>query len=606
MTQRRRFLIVFVLALSAAPTARATTHVWTGGAGDGKWSSATNWMGGAPTSGEGGGTIVQFGTAITSTDDIIGLVVDQIHFAGNSSVVNGGAGVTLGIQGGVVVTNILADGGNANALASTLPVVLSGAVCMVQVASGSAVSLNGNISGNFGLTKTTGTGILTFIGGNIYVGKTIVQDGQLNLNDPFAYSVPGNLDIGDGSGAAGSAVVLIQSGDNIEDTSSVTIAADGRLSLSTTFTETVGSIAGPGSITVGAGATLTTGFNDSSTTFSGVLGGAVANLIKLGAGTWTLSGAAANTFIGTTTVKEGELDLAHTGGTLALNGPLVIGDNFGGAGADVVKLLNNQQILDTTSVSLVDTGRFNLNDHLETIGSLSGTGQVTLGAATGSLTVGGSAATTYAGVISGTGSLTRSGTGALTLTGTNTYSGTATVSAGTLSVSGGALPASITVAGGTFNVGSAAAVGPLTATGGTVAPGGITADRTASSGPLALSAPATYKATLNGTTGTTFTKLSVTGAATLGNATLTVTLGFSPVANDTFSILETTGGITGTFANLPEGGTLTAGSGYVVVHYVPMGMPTSVTLTFFPCAGETVVPTVTAPAAATLTQSVCQ
>src|SRR4029079_4869270 len=103
-------------------------------------------------------------------------------------------------------------------------------------------------------------------------------------------SVPADLDIGDGTGAAGSAVVLIQSGDQIEDTSSVTIASDGRLSLSTTFTETVGSIAGPGSITIGAGATLTTGFNDSSTTFSGVLGGAVASLIKLGAGTWTLTG----------------------------------------------------------------------------------------------------------------------------------------------------------------------------------------------------------------------------------------------------------------------------------------------------------------------------
>jgi len=39
---------------------------------------------------------------------------------------------------------------------------------------------------------------------------------------------------------------------------------------------------------------------------------------------------------------------------------------------------------------------------------------------------------TYAGIISGTGSLTKSGAGALTLTGANTYAGGTTVAAGTL------------------------------------------------------------------------------------------------------------------------------------------------------------------------------
>ena len=131
-------------------------------------------------------------------------------------------------------------------------------------------------------------------------------------------------------------------------------------------------------------------------------------------------------------------------------------------------------------------------------------------------------------------------------------------------------------------------------------------DRTASSGPVTLAAAATYKATLNGTTGTTFTKLSVTGAASLGNAALTVTLGYSPVTADTFSILETTAGVNGAFAGLPDGGTLMAGSGYMVVNYVPMGAPTSATLTFFSCVGETVAPSVTAPAAVTVTQSTCQ
>ena len=45
---------------------------------------------------------------------------------------------------------------------------------------------------------------------------------------------------------------------------------------------------------------------------------------------------------------------------------------------------------------------------------------------------------TLSGVISGTGALTQSGAGTLELTGANTYSGTTTVSAGTLALNGAA------------------------------------------------------------------------------------------------------------------------------------------------------------------------
>ena len=81
----------------------------------------------------------------------------------------------------------------------------------------------------------------------------------------------------------------------------------------------------------------------------------------------------------------------------------------------------------------------------ETIGSLAGGGaaggNVTLGA--GTLTTGTATSTTYAGVISGTGGLTKVGTGVFTLTGNNTYTGTTTVSAGTLEVGSGGTSGSI-------------------------------------------------------------------------------------------------------------------------------------------------------------------
>ena len=62
---------------------------------------------------------------------------------------------------------------------------------------------------------------------------------------------------------------------------------------------------------------------------------------------------------------------------------------------------------------------------------LAGAGNATLGAAT--LTAGGdNSSTTFSGMISGTGALSKSGSGTLTLSGTNNYTGGTTVSAGTL------------------------------------------------------------------------------------------------------------------------------------------------------------------------------
>ena len=189
-------------------------HVWQGGAG-GLWSVPANWNGGVPTNGEATGTIVQFGAGTTSTDNIVGLVVDQVHFTGGGNTISGsGGGVSLGISGNTLFTNIQNDTGT-NTFDISLPMVLSVGFYMGVAITAGQVNLNETISGNTGIELlSTSTGTLqlgTGLGAdasNTYTGGTQVAAGTLllNKNGAAAQAIPDNLMVGDGVGAASSAV----------------------------------------------------------------------------------------------------------------------------------------------------------------------------------------------------------------------------------------------------------------------------------------------------------------------------------------------------------------------------------------------------------------
>ena len=108
----------------------------------------------------------------------------------------------------------------------------------------------------------------------------------------------------------------------------------------------------------------------------------------------------------------------------------------------------------------------------ETIGSLAGTGNTTLNA--NLLTTGGNNGTTvYSGVMSGNGaaSLIKTGTGTMTLSGANTFTGTAVVNNGILSLQGGAAIAdvvAVTVTNpGVLNLVNSETIGSLAGNGNT-------------------------------------------------------------------------------------------------------------------------------------------
>jgi fibronectin-binding autotransporter adhesin len=115
--------------------------------------------------------------------------------------------------------------------------------------------------------------------------------------------------------------------------------------------------------------------------------------------------------------------------------------------AGTLKLSGSGRLPSTTAVTLANTpgAVLDLNSNSQTIGSLTGGGNVggniLLGSAT--LTVGNTSNTNYSGIISGTGAVVKQGSGSLILGGSssNTYSGTTTVNAGSLQLNktGGAV-----------------------------------------------------------------------------------------------------------------------------------------------------------------------
>ena len=362
---------VFALALIGAAPALGATHIWTGGA-NGLWSASGNWNGGVPTTGEPGGTIVQFNANTTSSMNIAGLAVDQIHFAGSDNVISGTTGLT--ISGASLVQNIVSDA-DGNVLAGSLPLTLANAT-VEAVSNSGTLTVHGAIGGAPGLL-TAGSGDVSLSGTapNTYAGATTIISGTLHIGTSSGDVIAGSsLNVGDG--LPPDARLLLENSSDISPQTPVIVNSDGVIDFQNHSDSAK-------SLTVNGGSVLGANL-------------AVSNAVVMHDGTVTLAPSG--------TLTAGSVNM--TGGTISGPGPGVLalgGDLQATSSAAGPATISAPVRLGANPTITVAAG---------TAPELSMTGAIS--------------------EIGGPRSLTKAGTGTLLTDAVNTYSGTTTISQGTL------------------------------------------------------------------------------------------------------------------------------------------------------------------------------
>ncbi|MGI9178563.1 MAG: beta strand repeat-containing protein [Pirellulales bacterium] len=486
-----RLLQVVVLGTGLGTTvANAASQTWTGGGGDGLWSSATNWSGTAPPSPTGDGLLFGGVTAVTSTNNIV-TSATSVAFA-NTGTAGQTAGFTLTGSGftlaGSIITTAATSGTLTDIIATNL--TLSGQRALTTNAN-HYLTLSGTIdqSGGSWAFNKAGTGIATLTGLNTFSGTVNINAGTLVVGSLGSTTQPGAL--GQGAllkiGNAGADGILTHTGTSEATDKQLQIGGGGGTQLGSatinangsggiSFTNAAFNIADTGT----AARTLTLGGTSAVT--NSILGTIIDNtsqgtvgITKTGAGSWLLAGA--NTYSGTTSITAGSLLLgAPSVGSVGSitssplgRGPLVLGGGaIAGSDSATARTILNPVSLTvdstvgsgTNNASITIAAAFTNNGGNSTLtNSLTG-GTLTLAGpvylsnnATGRVfTIGGVGSTSVTGTIAdsaaggGAGTLTKNSSGTLTLAAANTYTGATYLNAGTLVV---ATIGSSSAAGGT-------------------------------------------------------------------------------------------------------------------------------------------------------------
>jgi autotransporter-associated beta strand protein len=280
-------------------------------------------------------TNIQAGTVVVSADGALGsstwgnVVADgaNLSITGGTTLTEGEIGISgTGTSGEGAITSLSGSNTINSAITidndatittqsgSDLTFTGSGSFAVnndMTVAGAGDTTINNQLYGSGSITMD-GTGTLTFDGSanNSVSGGLNVNDGTVVLarNDGVNSAGQGPITVGDGSGAAGSAVLQLGANNQIADwITGIHVDDDGIIDIGD-FTESINTIGGTGTINIDAGGNFTVGVNSGSSTFGGDLTG-TGNFIKTGSGTFTFNN---------DVLFDGSVFL--NGGTLDLNG----------------------------------------------------------------------------------------------------------------------------------------------------------------------------------------------------------------------------------------------------------------------------------------------
>lgn len=456
----------------------------------------------------GTGTFTFNGGALQS--DAAYTVTNNYTFS-NSSTINGSNDLALSGTG-ALTTRVLTISNTAGTVSLTGVLSSTSTAGRISKTGAGTLFLSGNNTFTGGVTVSAGTLIVGHENA-LGTGGLTLSGGALQSNDTYTLSsnvsLTTNSTINGSNNLTLSGAVALTNDTLTVDNSAGTVTLSGVISSTNSSGKIIkagaGTLALTGSNTFTGGIThsggvLLMGHNNSLGTATLTLNGGslrsstditASNSYSLNADT-TIDSTNDFTLSGTGDLNAQKLTINATGAEITLSG--VVGDSSLGGSVSVdagtLTLGNNNtysggtiinggtlkastaNALPTTGAVTVNSGIFNLNANAQTIGDLTGAGNVSVGTST--LTFGSSTtSSSFSGVVSGSGSLVKQGSGIVVLTGNNTFTGTTTINDGVLRVdnriagpitvsSGGILGGSGTVAGAVTNNGI---VNPLNADG---------------------------------------------------------------------------------------------------------------------------------------------
>jgi len=518
-----------------------------------------------------GGTTIGAGTIAVSSDANLGDVSGGLTLGLN----------LLGNPGGTLETTA--------SFSSARAITLNSGGGTIATNSGVTTTLSGVIDGGGHLTKS-GDGILVLTGTNTYGGGTRINGGTL--------AVSSDANLGNAAGTLSFNGGALQTMASFDSARAITINAGGGIFNTDGGVQTrlTGVIDGAGGlIKNGTGLLILTGANSYSggtivnsgtlqlgeVGVAGAIRGAVMNngatLNFINVNTSGLTGVVTNS--GNTNFRNDSsagsaLIISNSGGTTTFEGSSSAGNatvvaNSGGttifngnSSASNATVITNvggvTQFLGTSNGSsarfITNAGgvlsMLGLGPGPNSAGSIEGAGTYALGNGVVLQVGGNNLSTEVSGIITGVGGeLFKYGSGTLTLSGANTYTGPTTVNQGRLAVNG-SITSNVTVYS-LGNLGGSGTIFGNVMNYGTLAPGNSIGTLTVS-GNYTQAPGSTYQVEVNAAgQGDRLNVVGAPGTATINGGTVQVLAQPGNYArNTTYTILNATGGVSGTYSNV--------------------------------------------------------